>query len=571
MPKYLACTLLLMHIIHAFKGIIPLHSRGFTKRPVIMFPDEPMFPDEQPLWNDNKSSPEDDLLKYNPNNNTMQVGIKYIFKKDDPNNNTMQVGIKYIFKKDDPNYKAFMERIFKEPVTPQPSSEHFNLVDTHNISFKDIGGYHSVKEELMQIADILVNYSKYSPYNVRTPKGLILEGPPGNGKTLIAKAFSGEINTSFIQVSGSEFQEKYVGVGPARIRELFELAEQNTPCIIFIDEIDAVGRARSTDQDVSASERDNTLNQLLVKLDGFKKTNGVFIIAATNRMDLLDPALLRPGRVDKKIHIGNPDADTRKEIIDIHLVGKSIADNIDNDKLIEMTSGNSGAEIENIINEAMLTALRDNRKSIAMSDIESVYTRTIAGYQITKNIFSKQILDQIAIHELGHAITGFLLPKHSNPAKVHLNEWSPKSPGYTIFNIKEIDTNIYTREQLFSQLVVLLAGRAAEEVFYNTSVTTGATKDISQSYKLAETMVLHYGLGSKQFFPRTSDKYKSYVDDEIYSLNTLAYDKAKYILTESKELVRELAEKLVKDGVLTGDSIELKIYRKYRHLLDISL
>jgi len=481
----------------------------------------------------------------------------------------MQIGVKYIFKKDDPNYKAFMERIFKEPVTNQPSSEHFNLVDTHELSFKNIGGYHTVKQELMQIADILVNYTKYSPYNVRTPKGLILEGPPGNGKTLIAKAFSGQINTSFIQVSGSEFQEKYVGVGPARIREMFELAEQNTPCIIFIDEIDAVGRARSTDQDVSASERDNTLNQLLVKLDGFKKTNGVFVIAATNRMDLLDPALLRPGRIDKKIHIGNPDADTRREIIDIHLIGKSISSDIDKEKLIEMTSGNSGAEIENLINEAMLFALRDHRKSISMQDIENIYTSTIAGYQITKNLFSKQILHQIAIHEMGHAISGFLLPKHTNPTKVHLNEWSPKSPGYTIFNVNDIDTNIYTREQLFSQLVVLLAGRAAEEVFYNYSVTTGATKNISQSYKLAETMVLYYGLGSKNFFPRTSDKYKSYVDDEIYSLTTHAYSKAKHIITESKELVLEMSNQLVKDGVITCDNIELKIYRKYRHLLDI--
>jgi len=199
-----------------------------------------------------------------------------------------------------------------------------------------------------------------------------------------------------------------------------------------------------------------------------------------------------------------------------------------------MTSGNSGAEIENLINEAMLFALRDHRKSISMQDIENIYTRTIAGYQITKNLFSKQILHQIAIHEMGHAISGFLLPKHTNPTKVHLNEWSPKSPGYTIFNVNDIDTNIYTREQLFSQLVVLLAGRAAEEVFYNYSVTTGATKDISQSYKLAETMVLYYGLGSKNFFPRTSDKYKSYVDDEIYSLTTHAYSKAKHIITESK-------------------------------------
>lgn len=367
---------------------------------------------------------------------------------------------------------------------------NFQIIKKSEYSFNDVGGYDKIKSELLQTADILINYEKYRKFNVRTPKGMIFEGPPGNGKTLMAKGFSGELNVSFIPVSGSEFSEKYVGVGAMRVRELFKLAEENKPCIIFIDEIDALARKRGSDEVSSNSEKDQTLNQLLINLDGFKHSNGIFVIGATNRMDLLDNALIRPGRMDKNIFIGNPDSDTRSAILKIHMNGKPISPDISLDSLIEMTGGFSGAQIENLLNEAMLRALREDREIITMEDLEYIINRILAGWQSTESKYSDDIIQRIVVHEMGHAIVGFFSSNHPKLTKVCLNLWSPKTPGYTAFEINDENVNIYTKESLFSHLMVLLGGRIAEELFFGYSVTTGARKDLDEAYKLAKNMII---------------------------------------------------------------------------------
>ena len=388
------------------------------------------------------------------------------------------------------------------------TSGNFEIIKKSTYSFKNLGGYDKIKKELMQCADILINFEKYKKYNVRTPKGLIFEGPPGNGKTLFAKCFSGEIQASFIPVSGSEFSEKYVGVGAGRIRELFKLAAKNKPCIIFIDEIDALARKRGNDMVSSNSEKDQTLNQLLINLDGFKNSDGIFVIGATNRLDLLDPALLRPGRIDKNIYIGNPDTKTREEIIKIHMSQKPIDEYIDVNYIVEMTGGFSGAQIENLLNEAMLNALREDRESINMDDLEFIANRIIAGWQATENKYSDDIINRIVIHELGHAIVGMMSIDHPALKKVTLNLWSPKTPGYTVFENNDENGNIYTKNGLLSHLMVLLGGRVAEEIFYGYSVTTGAKKDLEQAYSLAKNMIINYGMGKQNIYPDFSDHSK---------------------------------------------------------------
>jgi cell division protease FtsH len=443
---------------------------------------------------------------------------------------------------------------------PNSGSENFEIIKSE-FTFDDVGGYENIKQELNQTIDILKNFEKYKKYNVRTPKGLILEGPPGNGKTLLAKAFCGEVNASFIPVSGSQFTEKYVGVGASRIRELFDLAKDNIPCIIFIDEIDALGRSRGNGDGGANSnaETQSTLNQLLVGMDGFNSSEGIFVIGATNRADLLDSALLRPGRIDKKIFLGNPDAKTREKILNIHIDGKPCDDSINMENLIELTNGLSGAQIENLLNEAMLFALRENREVMCEMDLEQILSRMLVGYQSYENIYSDDMINRIAIHELGHAILGILSMDHAKLVKVCLNMWSPSSPGYTLFESAETDSNIYTKEKLTSRLMVLLGGRIAEEVFFGASITSGASKDIEDAYGLAEQMIIKYGMGKKIVNAHYSEKSKDFIDKEIELLINNAYYHAKEIIMKHKEVIQICADELVEKQILLPENIYSKI------------
>ncbi len=446
-------------------------------------------------------------------------------------------------------------------------SDNFELIKSSPINFTDIGGYENIKRELYQCIDILSNYTKYKDYNVRLPKGLIFEGPPGNGKTLLAKALAGEAGIGFIPVSGSEFQDKYIGVGSARVRELFKLAKENTPCIIFIDEIDAIGRRRSSEGESSGNERDSTLNQLLIELDGFKDLNGVFLVGATNRIDLLDTALIRPGRIDKRIYIGNPDTVTRKAIIDIHSKGKPFDNTVVLEDLVEVTSGLSGSQIENLLNEGMLSSLRNNRYVMNNQDLDEVLNKMLVGWQPTDHQFSNNMIEQISIHEIGHAVVGLLSKHHSKMKKAIINLSSPNSPAYTVF--ENNNSNFFTREALFEHLMILLAGRVAEEAFYDVSVTTGAINDFEEALKLAEKMICYYGMGKKLIYPNMSEKYKEIIDTEVAALINDAYAYTKFIIRNSKDLIKEGAEILKRDKVLNSEILIELMNSKHRNVLDL--
>lgn len=456
---------------------------------------------------------------------------------------------------------------FRRKTNSRKQSENFQIIENPDTNFTNVGGYSTVKEELNQCIDMLTNYKKYQDYNVRVPKGLIFEGPPGNGKTLLSKALAGEANTTYIAVSGSEFQEKYVGVGASRIRELFELAKANVPCVIFIDEIDAVGKKRSSDGDTATSERDSTLNELLVALDGFKNTSGIFLVGATNRIDLLDPALLRPGRVDKRIFIGNPDTNTRNEIANIHIQGKPHDSSFVMEDFVEITNGLSGAQIENLLNEAMLHALRYDNTQFTNKDIDIVYNKMLVGWQPNEHEFSSNIIDHIAIHELGHAVVGMLSKHHAKMSKVIINLSAPSSPGYTVFETST--SSLMVREALFEHLMILLAGRIAEEVFYDVSVTTGAINDFEEALTLAQKMICYYGMGREYIYPSMSEKYKEMIDGEVAKLIKDAHDCSDIIIRNSKNLIHEGAEILKKDKVLKSEQIIELINQKYSHLLTL--
>lgn len=475
--------------------------------------------------------------------------------------NPLDTGVHVLVPNNTSVYSALRRQKGYTQTQPQ-KSENFEVVRKIDVTFDDIGGYANIKEELLQCGDILVNSSKYDGYNVRTPKGVILEGPPGNGKTLVARGLSGTLHVAFIATSGSAFQERYVGVGAARVRELFDLAQKNTPCIIFIDEIDALCRQRGSAHEGSSAERDNTLNELLTQMDGFKSSEGIFLVCATNRIDLLDEAFVRPGRLDKKIHISNPDSKTRSRIIEIHIQGKPHERGIDIPKLVELTNGQSGAAIENILNEAMLLALRRDDTRMRMKDIERTLSRLLSGYKETENIYSPTMLRRIAIHELGHGISGFMLTDHSRVTSINLNPWSPRTPGFTVFETDEIDANIFTREKLFAHLVVLLSGRTAEELFFDQSITTGASHDYEEAMKLANSMIVQYNMGDENVYSRGSDKFKEIVDVEVTNLLTQALEESRTLILNSKLLIDVLVAPLIEKQKLSRDEIEdyAKIY-----------
>ena len=438
-------------------------------------------------------------------------------------------------------------------------SENFEVIQDFPITFKDVGGYEHIKEELLQCVDSLKNYNLYEKYNVRIPKGVILEGPPGNGKTLLAKGLAGETKINYISVSGSQFQEKYVGVGSSRIRELFQLALKNIPCIIFIDEIDAVGRKRSDDGEGSTSERDNTLNELLVGLDGFKNTNGIFIIGATNRMDLLDKALIRPGRIDKSIYIGLPNSKTREFVINMHIKGKPYDPvSIRIDDLVDLTKGLSCAQIENLLNEAMLLSLRNKQNVMTYTEIDTIMNRILAGWQSSDHEFTEEMVHHICVHEMGHVITGLLCKYHSKIKKVTINLSSPKSPAYTVFEGE--DSTIHTRQSLFEHIIILLAGRIAEnEIFGSSFISTGASNDFEESIKLAENMVKYYGMGKSTIYPSNSEMYKQMIDKDVFDIINDAYHQAEYIIRNSKDFILRGSILLKDKKVLTLNELQ-KLY-----------
>ena len=438
-------------------------------------------------------------------------------------------------------------------------------------TFKDVAGLTEEKQEVQELIDFLKNPKKFQSMGARIPKGILLVGPPGTGKTLLAKAVAGEAKVPFYYISGSDFVELFVGIGASRVRDMFKQAKMNAPCLIFIDEIDAVGRQRGAGLGGGHDEREQTLNQLLTEMDGFGANEGIIIIAATNRPDVLDPALLRPGRFDRQVTVSLPDKQARKEILAVHAKNKVLDKSVTLDNLAQRTPGFSGADLENLLNEAALLTVRRNKKAITMAEIDEATDRVLMGpAKVTKKYTDKE-KKLVAYHEAGHAVLGLKLDGANVVQKITI---IPRghAGGYTMMTPKE-DTFNYTKKELLDAICGLLGGRVAEEITFN-EVTTGAHDDFKKATNIARRMVTEYGMSSlgpmmldepdeNTFLGRDYNKNKNFsdtvaheIDEEMRSIINSCYEKSKKILKENQKLLKLIAETLLEEETITKEQID---------------
>jgi cell division protease FtsH len=449
----------------------------------------------------------------------------------------------------------------------------FDKDEKINITFDDVAGLDEAKVEVQEIVSFLKNPQKYTLLGGKIPKGALLVGPPGTGKTLIAKAMAGEAKVPFFSISGSDFVEMFVGVGASRVRDLFRQAREKAPCIIFIDEIDAIGRARGKNMIASNDERENTLNQLLVEMDGFSSEKGVIIVAATNRQDVLDTALLRPGRFDRVISIDKPDLTGRAQIFRVHLKSIKTAPEVDADKLAAQTPGFAGADIANICNEAALIAARNDKAAVDMQDFNDAIDRSIGGLEKKNKLISPEEKKIIAYHEAGHAVSGWFL-EHAHPlVKVSIVPRGVAALGYAQYLPKE--KYLETIEEMNDRMCMTLAGRAAEKVVFD-KISTGAQNDLDHVTRVAYAMVSIFGMNEKVgnvsfydmmqqgngFHKPFSDETATMMDQEVRKLIDVQYQRAIQLLTDKREAVELLAKELLEKEVLFKDDLERLIGKR---------
>ena len=447
-----------------------------------------------------------------------------------------------------------------------------------SVTFANVAGLHEEKEELEEIVDFLKNPKKYTQVGARIPKGVILVGPPGTGKTLLAKAVAGEAGVPFFTISGSDFVEMFVGVGASRVRDLFEDAKKNAPCIIFIDEIDAVARRRGTGLGGGHDEREQTLNQLLVEMDGFGVNEGIIVMAATNRVDILDPAILRPGRFDRKVAVGRPDVKGRKEILDVHAKNKPLGDDVDLQEVAKTTAGFTGADLENLMNEAAIIAAKEDRVYIQQNDIRRSFVKVGIGAEKKSKVVSEKEKRITAYHEAGHAILFHVLP---DVGPVHIVSVIPTgmgAAGYTM-PLPEKDDMFNTKGQMLQDITVSLGGRVAEELVLD-DITTGASQDIKQATAMAKSMVMKFGMSTElglinydndseevfvgRDFGHTSrgfgEEVAGKIDREVKRIIDECYEEAKRIIKEHQHVLEKCAELLMEKEKITGEEFEALFY-----------
>jgi cell division protease FtsH len=445
------------------------------------------------------------------------------------------------------------------------------------VTFGDVAGIDQAKLELNEVVDFLKNADRFTAIGAKIPKGVLLVGPPGTGKTLLARAVAGEAGVPFFSISGSEFVEMFVGVGASRVRDLFEQAKTNAPCIVFIDEIDAVGRQRGAGLGGGNDEREQTLNQLLTEMDGFEGNTGIIIIAATNRPDVLDAALLRPGRFDRQVVVDRPDYAGRSEILRVHARGKTLSKDVDLDKIARRTPGFTGADLSNLLNEAAILAARRNLTEISMDEINDAIDRVLAGPEKKDRVMSEKRKTLVAYHEAGHALVGALMPDYDPVQKISIIPRG-RAGGLTWFTPSEdrMDTGLYSRAYLENQMAVALGGRLAEEIIFGEEeVTTGASNDLQQVARVAKQMITRFGmsdrlgpvaLGRQQgnmFLGRDimserdfSEETAAAIDEEVRKLVDTAYIRAKEVLVNNRKVLDEIAQMLIEKETVDAEELQ---------------